>query len=207
MSECSLGGLHDELPDLLHDRLDGDERARVLAHVDECAACAGELALLRRARGALLAATPRVDTDAIVSRIPGAAGVIPIGSRRRRMSAWRMAAAIALVALGGSAIVARWRDVPADDSVTVGTVATTSADSAPPATAPPASAPAAAEAPRVIARVADASMAIPGGSALGELTEADLRALLDDIDSVDPVPAAEPDAILSPSWAADEETP
>src|SRR5205085_2694781 len=82
-------------------------RASVEAHIASCAACRGELNLLRVARRASVA--PRVNTDRIVGTIPTYAA-----TRRRRLvaGAWKIAAAIVVV-VGGAALLARDANEPA----------------------------------------------------------------------------------------------
>src|SRR5205823_10753028 len=97
--------IRDRLPELLHERLDVETRAVVLSHVEACAACRAELALLRELRGATEG--PRVDAEAIaravVSRTAGA-GQRARARRQFSWSDWRVAAAITVIALGGTSV-------------------------------------------------------------------------------------------------------
>src|SRR5690349_415195 len=109
MNDCPNAEIRDQLPDLLHDRLDVSVRAAVMAHVDGCVDCRSELELLRGVQGMLAAQTPRVDVNYVVNalpkRAPQTARVTP---RRRVWSDWRIAAAITVLAVGsGSFAVLR----------------------------------------------------------------------------------------------------
>jgi anti-sigma factor RsiW len=103
MTDCPNGDIRDLLPDLLHGRLGAAERAEVEAHLRECADCREELELLRSMRGALRRVAA-VDVDSIVANIP------PYRAPARRVSArswggWRIAAAVTLLAVGGTSVV------------------------------------------------------------------------------------------------------
>src|SRR5438094_696228 len=105
MTDCPNADIRDQLADLLHDRLDASARAAVMAHVDVCADCRGELELLRSLHHLMIARTPPVN----VGRIVAALSTRPIA--RRRGVNWRLAAAVTVLAVGGTslAIVNRGR--------------------------------------------------------------------------------------------------
>ena len=56
MNDCPNAEIRDQLPDLLHDRLDASARAAVTAHVASCVDCRDELELLRGVHGMLIGA-------------------------------------------------------------------------------------------------------------------------------------------------------
>lgn len=102
MVDCPRDDIRDLLPDLVHDQLEPEARARVERHIAECAECAAELELLRSLRATVFA-TPEVDADRIAANVrramapagAGAAGddtVIPMQAARDRSS--RMAKAM-----------------------------------------------------------------------------------------------------------------
>ena len=96
MTDCPNAAVRDLLPDLLHGRLELASRAMVQAHVESCADCQKELALLRNLLGARRGA-PQVDLAAIVAALP--AYRVPVA---RSWVGWRTAAAITLLVAGGS---------------------------------------------------------------------------------------------------------
>ena len=215
MNDCPNGELRDLLPDLLHDRLSGPDRARVEAHVAACADCADELALLRSLRGTM-GRVPAIDTAAIAAAIPA----YRAPARRSNWTAWRAAAAIATIAIGGTSIAVANRtsvetrpdDVPAfvAPDVTVpatapGRVATTArpADSslASTSTATSGSAVRAPDAVTSASREAapaggTARELAMGGGAVTELSDRELSALLNEIESLDALPSADAEGAL-----------
>ena len=98
MTDCPNGEVRDLLPDLLHDRLAPAVRREVEAHVRDCADCQAELALLRAMRSSLRRA-PAVDVAAIAAAIPPYRA-----AARRTWGGWRAAAAIAMLAAGGTSV-------------------------------------------------------------------------------------------------------
>lgn len=156
MRDCGNVEVRDLLPDLLHERLAGDERMRVVSHVDTCADCSDELTLLRTAIVTVTAEAPPVDTRAIAAGVLARLGAerterservmeTPMLSlvaddgawrvvRQARRSLWSMpamrAAAAAVVMVLGTAVVVRQR------GATDGTPNATSAAHAPVVSAP-----------------------------------------------------------------------
>jgi hypothetical protein len=213
MSECSRPEIRDRLPDLIHERLDAATRADVMGHLASCATCGAELELLRAAHAALVARTPRVDVAKIVGALPKppqatSPNVIPLRPRRRWTTDWKIAAAITVIAVGGGTFaVTRQGTSPAlaPDSVSV-----------PPVKASPRSDSARSTAPVLIAdsQSAKPSRAVATASPppsstqetaslemtgrLGELSDAQLEALLRDIDKMQAVPITEPEPVILP---------
>jgi anti-sigma factor RsiW len=109
MIDCPNGEMRDRLPDFVHGRLGAVAHAEVAAHTAACAACAAEVALLRDLRVAL-GGVPSVDVGRIVGALPtppvrGARVLVPRERHARRFD-WRVAAAVAGIAvIGGSALV------------------------------------------------------------------------------------------------------
>lgn len=103
MTECGNDTLRDQLPLLALDALSGAEAARVRAHVAGCEACTAEFAIILKAGALFEAATPRVDTSAILRAIPAAPGSRPVlsvqrgGRRPARIPRYVLAAAASLV--------------------------------------------------------------------------------------------------------------
>lgn len=197
---CGAG--RDALPDLLHGRLVGEARARAEAHVAACSACAAELALLRSARGAIVAAAPPVDMAAIAAVVRAAtvrasapaidAGVIdavparvarpvtaPIAPRRAR-TRWRGArylralAAMVLAAVGAGAAAYGWSSRDGTQPVRSGVPAV----AATPADGPPTSAMAPDQA---VLAVAGPTL----GARFDDLSDEELQAVIAAIDGSD----------------------
>src|SRR5262245_6555376 len=103
MNDCVNAEMRDRLPELLHDRLPANVRAELVAHVAACADCREELELLRALRSVLGGPAPRVDVASIVSALPRAPSQLRPRSRRT-WADWRIAAAITVLAVGGSSV-------------------------------------------------------------------------------------------------------
>jgi anti-sigma factor RsiW len=178
MTDCPNGDVRDLLPDLLHDRLAPEVRREVEAHVSGCDDCRAELELLGAMRATLRRA-PAVDVAAIAAAIP------PYRApARRSWGGWRAAAAVLLVAGGTSVAVLQSRDPVAPVTVdTTTAMAPRTIDSAAPvASVPRVETPAAAPAPRELAL---------GTSAVSDLDDAELSALLANLETLSAVPSTE----------------
>lgn len=197
MTDCPNSEMRDRLPDLLHERLDAGARAAVIAHVGECADCTAELGLLRQVRVSLSSGMVAIDAAAIartvVTRTSNAA---VISSRRRRWTDWRLAAAVAVLAVGGVSVAtvygtrspnesriaspAVMAPPRAIDSAAVGTP--------PGAATPPRGAAVESNVPKTRAELATAGD-------VSELSENELRTLLGDLDSIEAVPPTDPEPV------------
>ena len=104
MRDCPDASMRDLLPDFVHETLPAGEDARVAAHLAACEDCAAEVALIRSVRAAGIAAAPAMDVPRIVASLPGAGTAASGGGSGPGL--WRIAAAIALVALGSLSVVA-----------------------------------------------------------------------------------------------------
>ena len=103
MHDCSNGEVRDRLPELMHNRLDGETLRAVRAHVDGCADCRAELELLAQIRG--VSAARRMDTSRIVASLPRYRAV-PAWRRAAGSAPLRAAAAVVLL-IGGYALIDR----------------------------------------------------------------------------------------------------
>ena len=198
MTDCPNAEMRDRLPDLLHERLDASARAAVTAHVARCAECRAELTMLREARIALTSDMRTVDVSAIaaavIARTSAPVGHVQPWQRRARMwMDWRVAASIALVAAGVAsfaAIRARQTMLPQVEPPVVATAARESAKS-PPVVPSPSRLAEAHRTPTSPAAAAELSAA--GG--VSDLSDSDLRALLDDLQSIDAEPSTDPEPV------------
>lgn len=182
MTDCANGEVRDLLPDLLHERLTPAERQRVQAHVDGCAECRAELALLRGLRAAMHR-VPAIDTGAVAATIPAYRA-----PARRSWASWRAAAAVALIAVGGASVALVQRGSGAHSDSTSTAAPTTVAAADPVAT--PGAAGTAGETRRVAAAPSHRELAL-ASAAIGELDERELSTLVKDIEQFDAVPSAE----------------
>ena len=116
MTECENADIRDLLPDLAADLLSPVEFARVRMHVDACADCSAELALLRTAR-AIRPLVGSIDVARIVSQLPKPPAATEPDTSVRSLDAhraarrgspalmsrsvWRVAATLGVVIAGG----------------------------------------------------------------------------------------------------------
>lgn len=201
MSDCRNAEVRDRLPELLHERLEESARAVLVAHVEQCADCRAELVLLREARVVLLSGEPTVDIGAIarsvVARTRTSAVTpvrrLPVG--RRPWMDWRIAASIVLLVIAGGSVMTmrNWGRLGA-----VGPVAMTPAprSSAPNVdTSAPIIVTTAEPTARALRTDSEATAELSAAGGVGDLSESDLRALLQDLDGIDAVPATEPEPV------------
>jgi anti-sigma factor RsiW len=198
MTDCPNADMRDRLPDLLHERLDASARAVVMAHVAECDDCRAELVLLREARVVLSSGVRSVDV-ASIARVVVARAQVPAArtTRGRSWADWRIAAAVAFIAVGASIVAiraVRQRGVVAPPAETAAVIAPMTPGApvvgqttrlvAPPATH---------EQKPAAALAASAELSAAGG--VSDLSDNDLKALLNDLEKMDAVPPLDPEPV------------
>ena len=205
MTDCPNGEVRDALPDYLNDRLDTTRRREVESHLAGCDACREELSLLRALRTSMRRA-PSVNVEAIAAAIPAYRAPV----RRGWSTGWRVAAAVVALAAGGTSIAllrARTSVERVDVSPYVTVVQTPRPEPVPSVATPPSRAVERPDRPTPVAEpsqvVAPRELAMAGGS-IGELSDAELSALDDDIESLDALPAADVEGAEPVSVAAPE---
>src|SRR5688500_14817911 len=99
MNDCPNAEMRDLLCDVVHRTLADAECRRVEEHIATCADCTAELALLHRAREVLTRQVPAIDAARIAAAIPRRAP-----ARAFRFSTWRVAASIAVIAVGAASL-------------------------------------------------------------------------------------------------------
>jgi hypothetical protein len=220
MSECLSAEMRDVLPDFVHGQLDDGRAAEVRAHLADCTDCAAEAELLRVVMSAAPAA-PEMNIAGIVRALPTptrhgfllhrgrgtgspltpvALPAMPHRSRVWSRPVVKIAAAVAIVAAGGLSLLVG-RDVLRPDTQ-VGQM-TPSIDngtrSANPAPTPPLQVATAPSAPAVEPKARQVAVASSAGISLAgdlqDLSDEHLEALLSEMDQMDGLPAAEPDAL------------
>lgn len=182
MRDCSTPEMKDLLPDLLSDD-SGHEAVR--AHVAACESCALDLALLREVRAVLV--TPPLDTDRIAAAIPA-----------YRASMWRRAvgspamriAAVVVLVLGGATLL---RTAPSETVPDTVMTRVASMETARGVQVPLSGATAAAN-----TRPGSAASELAVGDPLSDLSENDLRTLLQEMRDIKPVTSTETDVVVLP---------
>jgi anti-sigma factor RsiW len=170
MNDCPNADMRDQLCDVVHRTLSDADCQRVEAHIAACADCTAEIALLRRAQAVLARQAPSVDTAAIVSALPRRRAPRPMA-----FPAWRVAASIAVIAVGAASIsIARM-----DSAGGVGDGSST----------------------RRAAATATGALTLSFAGRLSVLEDEDLEQLLAEIDEFDGETPVEPRVILPvPAW-------
>lgn len=192
MTNCENETMRDLLPLLAHDALDGAEATAVRAHVASCASCEAELRLIVAAVTLYAAATPSIDTAAIVAKLPTAPVARPAlrleASPKPSRSTFRMpryvlaAAASVMLMVTLSLTVLRPIFFGATPSVDSAQVDSSGAEPAAPVAAPTAGEP----------------VASLGGTEFKDLGVDELTQLLNELDKMEATIAAEPRSMRDP---------
>lgn len=196
MSECTSLEFRDQLPDLLHGSLGPDAEVLLRSHLVSCEQCREELELLELGAAAIAIDTPPVNLAPIVAAMSAAAGretdqlsatvqvrrihaersasgrtsgdqsfgKMPSVFQKRSATRRRLGTVAALAAVLALAAIGTWNAVTSDSG----------------------------SSQQVAAEVAPTS-GLNFSSTLSDLSDEALLALLDDLDSLEPLPAAEPD--------------
>lgn len=182
-TDCTNETMRDLLPMLAAGTLGASEAAALRAHLAACAACREELAIVETAGRIFAAATPVIDTAAVLAKLPAAPGTRPalrvLPSTRRVFGlpryALAAAASLTLVVTLSFAALQHRSSIGVDGDVV--------SDSGVPAV----------------------PVAMLGGGDLGDLSAAELRALLAELDVIEATVSAEPSRVQVPLVAAPEE--
>jgi hypothetical protein len=182
--------MKDLLPDLLHDRLSASVRAEVRAHVDACADCRLELELLQRVRAAAIA--PRVDAQRIAATLPPYR-VRPLWRRSVMESPRLQIAAAILLLVGGATVLTFVGRGPESDRTAVQPPGV----SAPPVATVPTTPPATIGGSSSTGRGSvTAPVELAVGETFSDLSESELRALLNELGRFEAVTPAEAEVVL-----------
>ena len=202
MNDCMNVEVREALPDLLNGRLSALDTATMTAHVESCADCRAELALLREARSTAPLA-PGIDVARIAAAIPaygGAEVTVPAARERTPISlVWKFAAAVVLVATAGW-LALEQRGAATSEVPQVATAPLAAPKASPtgepsPSTiapeSPEATSPRTAPVPNREVQVA--SLSLVGSTA--DISDADLEQLVAQLDAIDSMPADEPSPV------------
>jgi anti-sigma factor RsiW len=191
--DCINTEARDALPDLLHGRLNALDTATMNAHVESCAECRAELALLREARATAQLA-PSMDYAHIAASIPAyrsaAISAPGRGFVRTNLRSIGLVAAGALIAFTGWSVSRSTLDDGSAPTVAVAP-APTAAPATPVAPSTQTVAKSGNEATKEVTQVA--SLSLLGSTQ--DLSDADLEQLTSDLDQLDALPSAEPQSV------------
>jgi anti-sigma factor RsiW len=184
MSDCQDLTIREQLPDFVHGQLDDAARARVEAHLEWCAPCVAELAIVRTLA---VAPAPSLDLERIASAIPayGQGSRVPTPTSRRqpwyRHAYVGLAAGLLVAAIGVSGIVVSRRPSAASDTARGAMVR-------------PGASVTSGAAPLHSGAVASTSSGVALVS-VGDLSDDDLEQLIRDMDHLEAAPPTEPEPV------------
>lgn len=191
MTDCLNESMRDRLPELAHGRVSAAEAKELRAHMNGCAECAAEFAVLETTRLVLQARAPRIDVAAISRAVTAQAvparpalrvergGAAPSVARRSvwRSRQWLAAAASILVIVSVSLPLMNGTRGDGAPVATLDTLVSAVVDTP-------------------VASVATAGLAV--GEGLTDLSDDDLSTLLSELESVEATINAEPTTLRSP---------
>lgn len=209
MTDCMNAEVRDALPDLMNGRLSDIDKATMTAHVESCADCREELRLLQEIKASAPMA-PRMDVSRIVAALPAAMPATidhlvdraPARARPRSSMVWKAMAAAALLVTGTLTFAtSRHQAVGISPSASGAAVSSAAAPQAA-KTGMSGEATGAAVATAVPAVVAAAARPVAGArtelsltGGVQDLGDEQLQSLLNDLENVQGLPAAEPEAV------------
>jgi anti-sigma factor RsiW len=195
MNECIASDIQEALPDLLHNTLDADKRARVEAHLSTCESCREDLEVLRIVKSAAVFAPP-IDVDRVVRQIPPYRTIVPAVETpaRTRMVSWLVAAGVALAVVGGGSVLVM------NERASAPRVATTIPETTKVTAQNPAStfSGESIQAPQIAASDSPPQAhALALAAGVDGLSDGSLVQLMNDMDDFDALPASEPEPVIS----------
>ncbi len=194
MTDCRMEEMRDLLSLLAHDALEPGDESRVRAHLDGCAPCRAEFALLGTLRARFDAATPAIDIAAITAAVqretippqaarPAARGGLTLERPAARRGNWMprryLAAAASLLLVGSLSLAVLGRIFSGGEAGVDLDIVALSSDSAP-------------------AAIAASAAGLIVADGLSDLDADALSALLAELESVEATVAAEPVSIRQP---------
>jgi anti-sigma factor RsiW len=198
MNRCTDSDTRELLPDLLHGTLAADARGRVEAHLATCDECREELDVLRTIKTAAVFA-PRIDVDRVVRQIPPYRTIVPVTERpaTTRVVSWLVAATMAIVVIGGGSLVLMKPRV-VNDARPVASTQRAPAPNPAESTQLNSSVPAAGATGRTtVASAPPHPRALALAANVDDLSDGDLRQLMNDMNRFDALPASEPEPVIS----------
>jgi anti-sigma factor RsiW len=190
--------VRDALPDYVNHRLGDLDAAIIREHIASCADCQAEVAVLEaiRSSGPL---APKIDLDRIAMAIPAYPAITHAQPRTSSRRIWALAAAAAIVAVGGWAVSMRSVGEPSSTQ-SVAVVSPSAPQAAPSANAEKTVA-VATPSKAVESSAVKSSQVEPGSLSLvgstDDLSDADLESLVSALDGIDAVPSAEPGSVTT----------
>ena len=191
MNDCVNAGVRDALPDFVNHRLSELDAVTINEHVESCADCRAEVAILRDLMNTRPLA-PIMNVDRLSVAIPAYAPLRPRSTGFPMRRTWALAAAAAFVAIGGWAITSRTIDTSAPQVAATVPVTAPSTASVPTTAAPVTTV---AKSENTTKEVQVASLSLVGST--DDLSDSDLESLVAALDGIEAVPSAEPASVTT----------
>jgi len=182
MNKCMNSEIQDLLPDLEHGKLAAAVRQEVEAHLAGCESCREDLRVIRTVKSAAVFA-PSIDAESVVRQIPPYRMPMPSKEMpaRNRLLEWIVAATVAVLLVGGGALLQKHE--PAPDVASIDSaVGESSGVVLPPTPTVP---------------VVQHTPALSLAADVRELSDGNLQQLMDEIDDFDALPTSEPEPVLA----------
>ena len=190
MTDCMNIEIRDALPDLVHGRLGKVDTATLTGHVESCDACAAEVALLREVRASAPIA-PRIDVARIVAALPLSTNVVgPTSGESDRSSRFRVRPVFLQLVVAAAIVIAGALVFNGDErnsEIAAARVAVSPSSATVTATPGVAAESSAGSSPE------KASLSLVAG--VQELSDEEIETLLGDLEGIESIPAAEPQAV------------
>jgi len=191
VNDCVNAGVRDALPDFVNHRLSELDAVTISEHVESCADCRAEVAILRDVMNTRPLA-PIMNVDRLSVAIPAYAPLRPRSTGFPMRRTWALAAAAAFVAIGGWAITTRTIDTSAPQVAATVPVTAPSTASVPTTAAPVTTV---AKSENTTKEVQVASLSLVGST--DDLSDSDLESLVAALDGIEAVPSAEPGSVTT----------
>lgn len=197
MNNCVNVEVRDALPDFVNHRLSELDAVTMREHIESCADCQAEVAILREVRASARLA-PAMDVNRIASALPAYRAPMPDVSRVGSRRLWAIVATAAIVAVGGWGVTRQSVSDDSSPSVAVVAPSTTSIPAASTSSELPAPVIPSGSAAKPVEKPAEvqvASLSLVG--ATDDLSDADLETLVSALDGIDAMPSAEPGSVTT----------
>jgi anti-sigma factor RsiW len=198
MNKCTDSNIQEMLPDLLHSTLSADARERVEAHLATCDECREDVEVLRTVKAAAVFA-PQINVDRVVRQIPPYRTIVPVTERpvSTRIVSWLVAAALAVVVVGGGSLVLMRPNAGKIQSPVASTKLPQASTPEAPKTAVSGIQDPASAAKTAVAITGARPRALALAANVDDLSDGDLVQLMNDMSRFDALPASEPDPVIA----------
>ena len=194
MTDCMNAEMRDALPDLLNGNLSEADAAVLQDHIDGCADCRSEFALLREVKASAVLA-PAINVNAIAAVVPRYAPLAAPAARSNLPGwTWKLAAAAAIVTAG---VIGISRETQSPQATRAIARAAAPVVAQTPTVVDPKPAQIAAPKANATGNEGEPQVASLTVGGLQELSDSDIEQLLADLNGMEALPSAEPQSVTS----------